>query len=84
MLAHELGHNFGMSHDFDESHGGNGSPCDGTGICSQCDGTGIMSYGSYSYDQWSTCSRSDWEKHYSGLGWGEYCLDDISGETASH
>ena len=72
-MAHELGHNFGMEHDFDAKH------CDGT-TC-PCDGTGIMSYGHYDYNQWSTCSKSDWEDHYSGLKWGEYCLDDISGEV---
>merc|ERR1712224_38010 len=37
-----------------------------------------MSYGSFSYDQWSTCSRSDWEQHYSGEKWGRGCLEDIS------
>ena len=69
-MAHELGHNFGMDHDFDESHGGEDGPCNGQGI---------MSYGSYDYDQWSTCSRSDWEHHYSALNWGDGCLEDISG-----
>jgi len=70
LLAHELGHNFGMSHDFDDKHGGHDGPCNGKGI---------MSYGSYRYDQWSTCSRNDWEAHYSGLNWGQGCLEDISG-----
>ena len=61
-----------MSHDFDESHGGSGGPCDGTGI---------MSYGSYDYDQWSTCSKSDWEDHYTALNWGNGCLENISGDS---
>ena len=69
-MAHELGHNFGMNHDFHSSHGGNTGPCNGKGI---------MSYGSYSYNQWSTCSKSDWERHYSSENWGNGCLEDISG-----
>jgi len=68
--AHELGHNFGMSHDFDEKHGGNGGPCDKKGI---------MSYGSYDFDQWSKCSKSDFEEHYASRKWGNGCLKDISG-----
>jgi len=67
-LAHELGHNFGMYHDFDPRHAGKG-----------CDGTGIMSYGSYDYKQWSKCSKSDWEHHFSSKNWGSSCLEDISG-----
>ena len=70
VLAHELGHNFGMSHDFDEKHGGDNGPCNGQGI---------MSYGSYDFDQWSTCSRSDFEEHYASQNWGDGCLEDISG-----
>ena len=61
-----------MSHDFDDKHGGHNGPCNGQGI---------MSYGSYDYDQWSTCSRSDWEEHYASMNWGNGCLDDISGIT---
>ena len=48
-MAHEMGHNMGMLHDFDEDHGGSGGPCDGTGI---------MSYGS-APNVWSTCSKAD-------------------------
>ena len=63
-----------MSHDFAEKHGGE----DG-----ECNGQGIMSYGSVDYDQWSTCSKSDWEEHYSSQDWGNGCLDDISGNVSS-
>ena len=70
ILSHELGHNFGMSHDFDASHGGQGGPCDNTGI---------MSYGSTDYTGWSTCSKSDFEKHYASRNWAN-CLEDISGK----
>jgi len=71
ILSHELGHNFGMSHDFDDSHGGQGGPCDNTGI---------MSYGSTDYTGWSTCSRSDFERHYASRNWAN-CLEDISDTT---
>ena len=70
VLAHELGHNFGMKHDFDRAHGGWGGPCNGKGI---------MSYGSFSYNQWSTCSKSDWEHHYTSEKWGLYCLENLAG-----
>ena len=64
-----------MSHDFDEKHGGEGGPCDEKGI---------MSYGPLSdVSQWSSCSKSDWEHHYSYENWGNGCLDDISGELTS-
>ena len=59
-----------MSHDFDDKHGGQGG---------HCNNQGIMSYGSYSFNKWSTCSRSDFEQHYASRNWGNGCLDDISG-----
>ena len=71
VLAHELGHNFGMSHDFDEKHGGKNGPCNNKGI---------MSYGSNDFKGWSACSKSDWEHHYSAENW-QNCLEDISGRS---
>ena len=70
ILAHEMGHNFGMSHDFDKKHGGEDGPCNNKGI---------MSYGSVDFNQWSACSKSDWEAHYSAENW-QNCLKDISGK----
>ena len=58
-----------MSHDFDPKHGGYGGPCDGKGI---------MSYGSMTYNTWSSCSKYDWEQHYASQRWGRYCLEDTS------
>ena len=72
ILAHELGHNFGMMHDFDDSLGGKGNPCNGDGL---------MSYGSFDQPlRWSSCSRASFEHHYFGLDWGCNCLLDISGK----
>ena len=76
VFAHELGHNFGMYHDFADRHGGAGNPCDNTGI---------MSYGTYDFwettSEWSTCSAADFLEHYEAYSWINYCLDDISGIT---
>ena len=52
-----MGHNMGMDHDFDESHGGSNGPCNGKGI---------MSYGS-APNVWSTCSRSDFLALYNQI-----------------
>ena len=62
-----------MSHDFSDKHGGKSGPCNKKGI---------MSYGSFSFTQWSSCSKSDWEQHYASENWGSGCLEDISGELS--
>ena len=53
-----MGHNLGMLHDFDDAHGGEGGPCDGKGF---------MSYGYSVPQQWSTCSKNDFEAHYNNV-----------------
>ena len=60
-----MGHNFGMSHDFDNKHGGNGG---------RCDGQGIMSYNSDKPMKWSDCSVSDFTGYYNELKWGTTCM----------
>ena len=52
-----MGHNMGMDHDFDQSHGGSSGPCNGKGI---------MSYGS-APNVWSTCSRKDFLALYNQI-----------------
>lgn len=64
VLAHEMGHNFGMAHDFDDKHGGQSS---------SCNGKGIMSYGE-APAQWSPCSKSDFTSHYAAKDWGNTCF----------
>jgi len=79
--AHELGHNVGMSHDFDRKHGGRNG---------RCDGKGLMSY-VRAPDAWSTCSNEDFKAWYNRQGyycartsrmemefdaWGNYAEDD--------
>ena len=51
IIAHEVGHNLGMYHDFDKVHSGKG-----------CDKTGVMSYEGI-LNQWSTCSKNDLQAH---------------------
>ena len=71
LLAHEVGHNLGMNHDFHTSHGGNGRPYSG----GPCDFEGFMSY----YDhksQWSECSVKDFTEHYNKHK-NNWCLPGI-------
>ena len=68
IVAHEMGHNMGMLHDFDSRHGGQGGPCDKTGF---------MSYGT-APNVWSTCSRADFLAHYNEIiasNQLKWCLD---------
>ena len=50
-----MGHNFGMEHDHDKVHGGEGSACDKR--------SNVMSYES-ERTKWSTCSKKDFQSHY--------------------
>jgi len=66
-FAHELGHNIGMHHDFDDRHGGDHG---------KCNNQGLMSYGWNTPTQWSSCSDKEftewWRKE------GHACLKKTS------
>ena len=68
LVAHEIGHNLGMSHDFDPQHGGQNGYCD----CK-----GIMSYCNNAPQRWSSCSRNDFKAHYN-MNKGNWCLPSES------
>jgi len=69
-VAHEMGHNFGMHHDFGKKHGGTDDP---QTSYNKCNNKGIMSYGD-APTVWSSCSVSDFTGYYNKERWGETSL----------
>jgi len=76
LLAHEIGHNLGMAHDFSPKHGGNGNTNSG-GPCEK--DNHIMSYGS-SKDKWSTCSKADYDARYLQMK-NQWCMTGAIGSA---
>ena len=64
-MAHEIGHNLGMLHDFDALHGGQNNPCNSK--------NNIMSYGS-SMQTWSLCSKKDFQSYYTRIK-SKWCME---------
>ena len=63
-MAHEIGHNLGMEHDFAKRHGGSGMPFSNGFPNGECENfETIESYGS-SMSRWSACSNKDFIAHY--------------------
>ena len=60
IIAHEMGHNFGMWHDDNDRHKGKG-----------CENSGIMSSVA---NKWSTCSQADFHAHYLKYKY-DWCLE---------
>ena len=65
VVAHEMGHNMGMTHDFTYPHKTKGC-------------NGIMDYGE-SEDKWSECSKSDFIAQYEAktLGNKPHCMKGL-------
>jgi hypothetical protein len=80
LLAHEIGHNLGMLHDFDEENGGNddkgsnGYPNGNKPDYCETD-QNIMSYGTARF-AWSVCSNKNFQAHYISLQ-NDWCLEDL-------
>ena len=69
-MAHEVGHNLGMTHAMDPHNGGEGGACNKVG--------GIMSYTYPRKGKWSTCARDEFKKYYNSIlaKQKKWCLEE--------
>ena len=82
-MVHEVGHNLGMSHDFQGPNGNqariakDGSTC--TGIGSLMD-YGANNGGTSNLEKWSQCSKEDLTSYYNRAGGSaRFCLNNDNG-----
>ena len=68
IVTHEMGHNLGMSHDFNDK-----TPRYFKG--EDCDCQGLESYCSFPPLKWSECSRNDFLAHFNAIGESKWCLE---------
>ena len=61
LVAHEIAHNLGIYHDFDEKNGGDNTH--NSGDCEDVSRNSIMSYGQQR-EIWSDCSRKNFKIYY--------------------
>ena len=77
-MAHEIGHNLGMDHDFIDPNNGkrfskSGQPCTGVKGTMDYDANNGANY--HNEAKWSACSNEDWKADYNKNGGRSgYCL----------
>ena len=64
LVAHEIAHNLGIYHDFDEKNGGDNTQ--NSGDCEDVSHNSIMSYGQQR-EIWSECSRKNFKIYYNDV-----------------
>jgi len=75
-IAHEVGHNLGMHHDFAIENGGNDEANQGASL-TDCDGEGLMSYDP-APNKWSSCSQNNLKVQYHSIGANNWCMTSSS------
>ncbi len=81
ILAHEIGHNLNMKHDFNPVKrvykGSDGKKVTITGLTCE---EGVMSYGSLAYNKWTPCSAYDFLAHFREINYYylDWCMPEVA------